>query len=303
MIFEGEDAISELAKLAREKDNSSSSFWDLYHSGFNYRDGSFSGLQGFGGSTPPRTVFHRLGHWLLQTPYRKHGRTFPQFSKCLKIAKSIAARQGRQFDVDILRHALTASLLLARLPDKAFAGPIAVIGDGFGTLSSILLEVLPQSQIVVVNLTKTLLVDSVYIKKASPRIEQALITVPGERPSARILLVRADDSAVLSSLPLTLAVNVASMQEMNPPVIASYFTQLRASPSGETWFYCCNREEKRLPDGTIVRFDEFPWESADQLLLDELCPWHQYFYRPFPPFYISYDGPVRHRLARLSKRT
>ena len=42
MIFEGEAAVAELAKLAREKDRSSSSFWDLYHQGFDYKDGRAS---------------------------------------------------------------------------------------------------------------------------------------------------------------------------------------------------------------------------------------------------------------------
>lgn len=301
MIFYGEDAIAELAKLAREKDRTSSSFWDLYHTGFNYKDGSFTGLQGFGGSRPPGTALHRLGHWLLQTPYRRHGRAFERFAECAGIAKGIAARQNREFDVDILRHALTASLLLARLPKEAFSGLIAVIGDGFGTLTSILLEALPDSRIVAVNLTKTLLVDAVYIRKASPRVEQALITSAGGGVDARVLLVRADDSALLSSLPVTLAVNVASMQEMDPPVIAAYFARLRETPSAETWFYCCNREEKQLPDGTIVRFDAYPWRPADRITLDELCPWHQTYYRPLPPFYRPYDGPVRHRLVKLDK--
>lgn len=301
MIFEGEAAVAELAKLAREKDRGSSSFWDLYHQGFDYKDGTFKGLQGFGGSMPPGTALHRLGHWLLQTPYRRHGAGFERFDECVRIAKGIAARQSREFDVDILRHALTASLLLSRLPKEAFSGLIAVIGDGFGTLSSILLEAVPGSRIVAVNLTKTLLVDAVYIRKAAPAVGQALITAAGDRPDARVQLVRADDSALLSSLPVSLAVNVASMQEMDPPVVAAYFALLRATPSAKTWFYCCNREEKILPDGTLVRFDAFPWRPADRIMLDELCPWHQTYYRKLPPFYHPYDGPVRHRLVELDK--
>lgn len=74
---------------------------------------------------------------------------------------------------------------------------------------------------------------------------------------------------------MDLALNVASFQEMNPPVIGEYFDDLRAAAAGRGLvFYCCNREEKRLPDGTVSRFAEYPWSGSDKILLDELCPWH-----------------------------
>ena len=65
-------------------------------------------------------------------------------------------------------------------------------------------------------------------------------------------------------------------------------------------FYCCNREEKRLPDGTITRFADYPWRGSDRVLVDERCPWHQRHYRFRPPFYRPFDGPTRHRLALLA---
>ena len=92
--------------------------------------------------------------------------------------------------------------------------------------------------------------------------------------------------------------NVASMQEMNPEVITQFFATLRGI-AGPLAFYCCNREEKMLPDGTIVRFADYPWHSGDKVLDDALCPWHQRYYSARPPFIHSYDGPIRHRLAVL----
>jgi hypothetical protein len=99
---------------------------------------------------------------------------------------------------------------------------------------------------------------------------------------------------------MSLAVNIVSMQEMNPPVIAAYFADLRAvAAKSSLLFYCCNREEKFLPDGTVTRFVDYPWHSDDEVMVDELCPWHREYYRFRPPFYRSYDGPIRHRLVAL----
>ena len=87
------------------------------------------------------------------------------------------------------------------------------------------------------------------------------------------------------------------MQEMDPPVIAAYFEDLRVIASqGQLFFYCCNREEKTLPDGTVTCFAGYTWHEGDQILVDELCPWNQQHYSLRPPFYRPYDGPIRHGL-------
>ncbi len=66
------------------------------------------------------------------------------------------------------------------------------------------------------------------------------------------------------------------------------------------YFYCCNREEKKLPDGTVISFKKYPWKEHDEVLIDDLCPWHQEYYAFKPPFYRRYDGPIRHRLVKLN---
>jgi len=67
------------------------------------------------------------------------------------------------------------------------------------------------------------------------------------------------------------------------------------------YFYCCNREEKTLPDGTVARFKDYPWEDTDKFIVDELCPWHQEYYNRSLPIYRFYDGLHLHRLTRVSK--
>ena len=60
-----------------------------------------------------------------------------------------------------------------------------------------------------------------------------------------------------------LAINIVSMQEMDPPVIAEYFRILRGNRAPRTAFYCCNKLWKRLADGSEVRFQAYPWSPTD----------------------------------------
>ena len=118
---------------------------------------------------------------------------------------------------------------------------------------------------------------------------------------ARVIAVRAQDHRLLRAAPLDAALNMVSFQEMDPPRIGEYFDDLRAVADQRSLIlYCCNREEKQLPDGTVTRFSEYPWSLSDEVIMDELCPWHQEYYSVRPPFYRTYDGPIRHRMVVMS---
>ena len=115
-----------------------------------------------------------------------------------------------------------------------------------------------------------------------------------------MISIQAKDHELLRLRPVDTALNIASMQEMDPSVISAYFDDLRAiGYYRQLAFYCCNREEKRLPDGEVTRFSEYPWNSSDKMIVDELCPWHQQHYVFRIPTYRLYDGPIRHRLVIL----
>jgi hypothetical protein len=284
-----------------------SSHWEAYLSRFEYKDGAFSGLLGFGGKGRPGDPIHRLAHRLLQRPFRKMGEGFAGFPEIARAAESVAGRLGRQFDLDVLRQALTLALLKDRGALEADPGPVLVIGDGFGTMTSLLLELFPERKAVFVNLTRTLMVDASCVRLARPGDRVCWPDAPEDYLAAladagtRAVAVRADDCGFLRGGPIALALNIASMQEMDPVVVAEYFQVLRASRGPRTLLYCCNRLEKTLPDGTRVEFLKYPWRPEDKILVDGLCPWHQEWYRPFPPFYRPYDGPIWHRLAELDK--
>jgi hypothetical protein len=303
----GEEAIAALAELQGGDDAGASSYWREMHEDFAYRDGRLSGKLGFGTISERLDLPHRLAHALLQAPIRRCGAAFPAFRRIDALARDIARRQRRIYDLGMLRQALTVAYVDARVELARTEGPFLVIGDGYGVLTALLLAAFPARTVILANLTQTLLADFLYIRRA---LADAPVMLAADQPEFRdalgrarggVIGLRADDQALAAAAPIAAAFNVVSMQEMAPAVIARYFDTLRRAPGPPAWFYCCNRVEKTLPDGTVVRFASYPWRADDEIADDGPCPWHRYYYAPAWPVYRAYDGPTRHRLARLAK--
>ena len=66
----GHDAIDYLASKLKIDDPKSSSYWNHYHSKFNYKDGEFTGIEGFGSNRKTFSGIRKIAHRLLQSPYR-----------------------------------------------------------------------------------------------------------------------------------------------------------------------------------------------------------------------------------------
>ncbi len=313
----GMEALKYLSEAAQQADPGSSSHWDKYHSSFGFKEGRFEGLVGFGQSRSRRSLPFRLLEQLFQKKFRKMSGV--GFESLDKLAADITKKQNLTYSLDVLRQALTLSFIREHVPDVFSQDSIGcVIGDGFASMTSLLIASRSAGHVVLVNLTKTLLVDLWYLKiwlgderfnesvdlvtNAEELAESLKKPVTGFTGLGRVIAIQAKDHELLSQCPLTFALNIVSMQEMDPHIISAYFDDLRASNSSEpVLFYCCNREEKYLPDGTVTRFSDYPWSSEDMILIDELCPWHQQYYTSKPPFFRPYDGPIRHRLAWLEK--
>ena len=116
----------------------------------------------------------------------------------------------------------------------------------------------------------------------------------------RIIAIEAEKYHLLSKIKKDLIINIASFQEMDLDVISNYFKYLYNKGEESFYFYICNREEKFLPDGSLIRFKDYPFNSEDSILVDELCPWHQDFYVFKPPFIRKYDDPTRHQLRKVN---
>ncbi len=314
MTYVGDKAIEFLTAEITETDASESSHWQKYHSNFSFKNNKFEGLQGFGGNKKPYRGLYRLFHHILQKRYRKFGRIYKDFYFVDKIAKEITSKQLRAYDLDVLRQSITLAFLMHHSSEikTLKESTSCVIGDGFASMTSLILASGYSRKVVLVNLTKTLLVDLWYLKKWLGETKfnstVALVTKKEDVDCAfdasendySIIAIQAQNHELLQQCPIDLALNMVSMQEMDPSVINAYFDDLYSiAKERKLSFYCCNREEKVLPDGTEIRFFDYPWKVTDKILADDYCPWHQNYYSIRPPFYFPYDGPVRHRLTKL----
>jgi len=318
-MYSGKAAIDFLITQVNQNDPGQSSHWQKYHSSFQFKGDGFSGLRGFGECIKPRGNLLRAFEMVLQSTFRNMADDKQDFSFLDKIAARIVSIQNRNYNLDILRQVLTLSFLRAQIPELQKGDKVVcVIGDGFATMTSLLLASNSSSRVVLVNLTKTLLVDLWYLNQwmgdelfgitvdlvTSKEDLQCALDKPITNTSdfGHVIAIRAADHELIRYGPLNLVINIASMQEMNPIVISSYFDDMRECISDNAlYFYCSNRLEKFLPGGEVTRFFEYPWSVEDQILVDELTPWHQRYYSFMPPFFRLYDGPSQHRLAVISK--
>ena len=321
-MFSGQAAIDYLAAQAIKDDPCASSHWQKYHAGFKFNGIEFEGLQGFGGNGKQLKGLRLWVTRFLQQRFRRFGNTYAKFDAIDAHAGEVTSRQGRAYDLDVLRQVLSISFLHAHVPEKlSDTSMFCVIGDGFASMSTLLLASKSAGCVVLVNLTKTLLVDLWYLKlwMGSEKFESCVDLVQDETGLARVLekdigrradcsqriiAIQACDHELLQKCPIDFVINIASMQEMDPPIVNAYFDDMRAvALKRELFFYCCNRQEKTLPDGVVSRFADYPWCVDDKILVDGLCPWHQFYYSIRPPFYRPYDGPIMHRLVSLSPVT
>lgn len=307
-----DDVLAILHARQEEAERAASSYWNAAADDFTVeRDGTLRGTTVLGLLAQPTDPIRVLAHRALQLPFIALGFwRYRHFRDSLNLGRLIAARAGRMFTYDILRQVLSLALIRDHV-SLAGDGPGAlVIGDGFGVMTSLLALAAPTRKIVAVNLTKPLLLDMTYVRRAVPEATVALAETNEDMraaladPAVRVIAVQADNAAIIERAPIGLAVNIVSMQEMNPDTIAAYFAILRRNPAAETVFYCANKLTKPLPDGTLARFADYPWRADDAILDDAVCTWAQWTYSRRPPFWHyrwGQDRVIWHRLARLAK--
>tara|TARA_B100001059_G_C17835637_1_gene587913 strand:- start:1172 stop:2104 length:933 start_codon:yes stop_codon:yes gene_type:complete len=309
MIY-GKDILLDLSSRLLDKDKASSSHWDYYHKFLEVNDdNSVQNSLGFGDGKKDYSVFTKPFHKLLQYQYYKTLQKTPFFDQVLLFGRENSARTSSRFSLDSLRQVLTLAYLQQKSLIKKNHTAL-VIGDGFGTMTSLLTQTKVAEKVVLVNLTKTLFVDAANLL-ALPELQErkslALVSTESEMNTAvkdnkiNVILVEAKHCEILHASKADLVFNIVSMQEMDMLFIEKYYQQMRkVAKFKPVFFYCCNRAKKELPDASVIEFEHYPWNSKDQHYFDELCPWHQYYYRLLPPFFFPYDGPIRHRFTKLS---
>ena len=174
-------------------------------------------------------------------------------------------------------------------------------------MASVILESLPQSKVVLINLAKSLLVDFVCLRKAFPHLKIALVRTRKELEESlfneeiRATILVANDSDILMGCKFSLAINIESMMEMDPPEIERYFNILRSASDNEMPFYCCNLEKKLFSGGKGSScFYDYPWAEDDKIILHETCPWTRIRYGNTFPFIFKREADL-HRLTILKQ--
>lgn len=294
-------AIDRLVAMLGEVDETYSSLWRKQVAGIRFENGELTSLTGFGSWEPRHSRLKGVVHRLLQERYRRHGCGLPQFAQDERAGAEIAAAQKRNYNLDILRQVITLAFLRQHIPARRLHGRhrrrlwhLFQPGAQARTASARRCD---QSAAGVAGGPG---VSAPLLPRRARRVGRGPIAVRhGRSQPACHRAVRAPLRSA-RAVPMGLAVNMVSMQEIDPPVIARYFEAMRHSARPGPAFYCCSREEKTLPNGTVTRFQDYPWQPEDRILVDELCAWNQDYHSTRPPFYRPYDGPIRHRLLRLA---
>ena len=220
-------------------------------------------------------------------------RLWPKLKVNTLLKTLIYCLKSRQiFGYDVTRMALTIEFLernIGNLDSKSFC----LIGDGYGRFGSILKSIFPNCKVIYINLGRTLIFDYYYTSKVFPKSDHLVIRTQSEL-SDDFSYIEAERYREIK-IEAEIFINIASMQEMNMKTINDYFSLFK-SQSHPIYFYCANRIAKKLPDGSVINFNEYPWNGM-KVLVDELCPWHQNFPSIKPPFVRKFDGPVQHRLV------
>lgn len=312
-LLTGDKALEALYAEAETPEAARSSYWE--HEIQNVRvtaEGHIEGRNVLGSVSTKTGMFYSAAHWVFQAPFRRMGRRFKDFPECQRLGRLVARRQGRQFTHDMIRQTLSLAVICHHADIKSEGPSNLIIGDGYGVMTSLVMLASPRRKAITVNLTRPLLLDLIYIKKAVPDAGFALVTDREgmaqalDSPDIRLIAVQADNAAVITGAPIGMAANIHSMQEMDSPVIEGYFRILRANQADRTLFYCCNKAMKKFKDGPAIRFDDYPWHADDEILVDGISPWSQLFYSKTPPFWhrrAGGDGATPHRLAYLHRET
>ena len=282
-----------------------SSHWLKYTQNFNFKNGEIAGISGFSYATkkfPFLDIYHRF---LQKLNYSNVDFSFNSY--WYKVALSAMNKQSRIVDSCVLRQVLTMNLLDKKL-NLEYLDNICVIGDGQSNFVAIALESNKFKKILSINLPEVLLNDFILIKKMGfPTKKINLINTKKQlrdfykNDVSSFGMIEANNVDILYKEPIDLFVNIASFGEMTLDTVSNYFKIIKSTLNG-AYLYSCNREEKRLPDGTIIKLKDFPWEGFTQKILDEGSPWNINYYRlrrgliPIPKVKIPLDGAVNHKI-------
>ena len=69
-----------------------------------------------------------------------------------------------------------------------------------------------------------------------------------------------------------------------------------------SYLYSANRISKTLPDGSIIRKEDYGWSSHDEIIFERTPWWLNWGVRRRPPFLFRMDGKIDETLVQISNR-
>jgi len=293
----------ELVQSLHYDDDQKSSHWMIHTEGAEItNDAKIGGINGFSNRSPRFPFSYSLHR-------RAQKRIFDNFDRAVgsvfyDLALQFCSVQSRSLDVCVIRHVYTF-MYLERFGLLGKDKIACVIGDGQANFVSLALKADSFKKVISINLTEVLLSDLDMVERLGlekgelglAKTQLELLTMLSQ-PNIRLVMIRAADAGVIRDAGIDLFVNIVSFQEMNTELVGRYFDLIKSNSS---WLYCCNREHKELYGGEILEFYSYPWEGS-VIELDEICPWHEYFYdfKSVSLFRrLKYDGAIRHRIVKF----
>lgn len=276
-----------------------SSHWSGFRSSMVKKNDNGFTLKGYGfGDFRQKSLLNYCRNIVSTNVSKKFYNSFNPSANVDQALDTLLEKLSLIFSGDCYRPALTIDLIQKTLGKDLNNMTLAVIGDGYGFLGCLLKETFPNCKIVSCNLGRQLFFDIYYTSLAHPDAQVKRIRKNDLKLDADFNFLEAENYQLLANQPIDLFFNTVSMQEMDNEIIQQYFELMRTSTSIEKFFYSCNRLEKKLPDGTITRHNDYPWKDAE-LLINESCPWMQKFPLNHPPFWQSFNGEITHKLAKF----
>ena len=214
------------------------------------------------------------------------------------LIKNLAVDSKRQLNPDFIRLAFVSQRLSEHIIKNTIK-KVMIIGDGFGTLGSILSKVHPDLTVIQVNLGRTLIFDLAFSSiTARNKLHLLIHELSGAKDGAINFLPAEDLSNSDEHIELFIA--VSSFQEMDIQIVQNYFKLMRLQ-TGVISAYLVSRLAKTLPDGTEVRLDQYGWDVNDEIIFKRLSWYANWGVRRRPPFIFQMDGKMEERLVTLSK--
>jgi len=283
--------VNELEKYVKDSKNQYSSFIEASRGAMhNYKNRK----EGIGGSYSEIKLLKKPIHYLFQILI--YG--FQIFkTKEYKIYKNLFQKLKRQMDESVFRHIFTLKMLNEY---SLIKNKVCVIGDGqLNCIGGLINLKKPNLQIYSINLAEMLIHDYLSLKHNNLLDDQLIKVVNKEEDlydnKIKLFLIDASNWKLLKNKDIDLFINIASMQEMTKTFVNNYFNVIK---SNNSYFYCCNRKYKQLPDGEELIFNEYPWGEGE-IIFKEICEWHKKYYDSKFPYIKNHNEEILHALVKF----